>query len=209
MKESKFYMALCVVHTLVVGSLWLFLTNIVTLGLMMIPSFTAAFTMGKQIIYKEFDYHGSITRQYFHLVASHLKLMRYSFLNIMMLMNLLGVFMGIYTGLSMISYMCMFIIATILTFICFLCGYLVFVDEKFTLSEAAVFMFYKPMNMILLIALHLLFLIFMSGMLLFIFAFAGAGILYAISIIVCSQSLSFKKRFDMLHEEDYRFKIRA
>lgn len=209
MRESKFYMTLCVIHTLIVGSLWLFITNVLTLGLLMIPTFCTAFTMAKEIIYKEFDYHGSITRRFFSLTASNLRTMKYCHLNIMVLINLVGIFTAIYTGLMTIAYLCLFMAATLLTFIWYIAGYHAFVQEKFTLSEVAVFMFYKPINMIILIVLQILFLVFMSNTLIFVFAFGGAGILYAIGIIICSQSLMFKKRFDMLQEADLRFKIRA
>lgn len=209
MRESKFYMILCIVHTLIVGSLWLFITNIVTLGLFMIPSFCAGFTMAKEMIYKDFDYHGSVTRRYFQLVAQNLKLMKYCYLNIMILINLVGIFLGIYTGMTVIAYLSLMIVASLMTFIGYLSGYYTFIDENFTLSEAAVFMFYKPVSMLMLISLHLLFLLFLNNMLVFVFAFGGAGILYAIALVVCSQSLMFKKRFNLLHEEDLRFKIGA
>lgn len=207
MKESKVYQLLCVIHVLVVGSCVTLLTTIATFGLCMIPSMLSVFTIGKEIIYKEYDYHDSITKRYFSGIAKHLNLVKYAYINIIVVLNIVGIFLGIYTNMVYISYLCLLCIATLVAFMYYIAAYNVFIDEDFTLMDVAIFMFYKPMYLLVIIAVNLSFLMFFSLYLLVILALIGCGVFYAIEIIICSQSLAYKKRFALLKEEDMRFKV--
>ncbi|MBP3888876.1 MAG: hypothetical protein J6F30_14710 [Cellulosilyticum sp.] len=90
MKETILNKILNTIHVIFFTSILCFGITFLSGTLLMIPAFSAAFIMGKTLIYKEFDITDSVIKNYFLYMKSSMHLMKYIPLNSILLLNVIG-----------------------------------------------------------------------------------------------------------------------
>ena len=169
----------------------------------MIPAFTAAFMMGKTIIYKEFDITDSVIKNYCTYLKESLHLMKYVPLNILLILNIFGIMIAGVCKMEAYAIICLCIVALMLTIIIYLAAYYTFFDKNLTLTEVVICMLYKPTFMIAMFAGNVLIIFFFSPLIAGVSVFAGTVILFLIELVTFLHILYYKKLRGMLADEKY------
>lgn len=172
MRESILYKILSLVHVFFFLSILCFGTIFLSLTVMMVPAATAAFLIGRELIYKEYDITDSLIKKYFRYLKESLHLMKYAGINLVAALNIGGVILGTRMGQTFYSVLCLAATAVLYALVLYVAGYYTFVDKKFTLVEVFVCMLYKPGFLIPVIVAMVL--------LVFFFQPAAGGILLAV-----------------------------
>jgi hypothetical protein len=201
-RESFFYKILSGVHIVFFTSLLCGLTMLMSGTLLMLPVLSAAFFIGKDVIYRKININDSIVMTYFKYLKESLPLMKFIPINLIMLLNAAGMFMAVKANNTIYSVVCLAFISFLIVFMLYIAGYYVFVNKNFNALEAAVCMLLKPQFLIPVFAVMVVNSVFVSVTLLIILLFTGTFFLFALEVIVFIHILYFKKLTGNLGEED-------
>lgn len=203
MKNTILNKILYAIHITFFSSILCFGMTFLSCGLLMIPAFAAAFMLGKSIIYKEFDITDSVIKTYLIYFKEAFGLMKYVGINILMLLNGVGMLMAGRFQMELYAIICLCIIAILLMMVIYLVSYYVFCDKKFTLAEVAICMIYKPLYTIAIFMIMVLFTFFLNLRVIEVFMFAGTAILFIVELITFLHFLHVKKLCGKLDGEKY------
>ena len=203
MKSTILNKILYAIHITFFSSILCFGIVFLSGGLLMIPAFAAAFMLGRSIIYKEFDITDSVIKKYLIYFKESLHLMKYVLLNVMMLLNMVGVMIGGTYHMEGYTIICLCIVAILLMMVIYLAAYHAFIDKKFTLAEVAICMLYKPAYMMIVFMLMVLGVFFFSIRMAAVLVFAGTVVLFLIELLTFLHMLHYKKLCGKLEGEKY------
>ena len=203
MKSTILNKILYAIHITFFSSILCFGIVFLSGGLLMIPAFAAAFMLGKSIIYKEFDITDSVIKKYLIYFKESLHLMKYVMLNVIILLNMGGVMIGGAYHMEGYTIICLCIVAILLMMVIYLVAYDVFIDKKFTLTEVAVCMLYKPAYMIIIFMLMVLAIFFFSIRMACVLVFSGTVVLFLIELLTFLHMLHYRKLCGKLEGEKY------
>lgn len=201
-KKAPFYKILSGVHIVFFSSICCFGIVFLSGTLLMIPAFGAAFQLGKDAMYDELDVTNSIVAKFFCYLKDALGLMRFIPINIIMLLNIAGMWVAVKLHMVWILFSCMAIVSLMLTVALYIAGYFVFVQKKFSMTEAVVAMMIKPLSVMTIFAIMILFTYFFSGILVTILMFVGTFFLFVAEIVIFITMLYYRKVSGQLDEED-------
>ncbi len=202
MKESKLTAVMSFIHVTVVLSLLTFGTICLSLGALTLPALTAAFTIGKEIIFRRFSVYGSLTRQFISCLKGSIRTMRYFPIQLAALLQFVGIAAAGKTGMDMLVYPMVAFSALLLTLMIYTIGYHVFCKPLPDVIHAAVAMFFRLRYMLAVWVLMILLEALAGIKLLSVMLIAGAVLLLAVEIVVFIALTSYKKARGELSDED-------
>lgn len=202
MKESKLTAVMSFVHVTVVLSLLTFGTIFFSLGVLTLPALTAAFTIGREMIFRRFSVYGSLTKQFVTYLKDGMKTMRYFPLQLAALLQFVGIAAAGRTGMDMLVYPMVAFSALLLTLMIYTVGYHVFCTPLPDVIHAAVAMFFKLRYMLAVWVLMILAIALAGVKLMPVMLIAGAVPLLAVEIVVFISLTSYKKVRGELSEDD-------
>lgn len=202
MRESILYKILSLVHIIFFLSILCFGTIFLSLTILMVPAVTAAFLIGKELIYKEYDITDGLIKKYFRYLKESLHLMKYAGINLAAALNIGGVLLGIRMGQTFYAVLCLTVTAALYTMVIYTAGYYTFVDQKFTLAEAFICMLYKPGFLIPVLAVMVLLVFFFRRIVGEVLLVIGAFPMLVLEIVVFIHTLHYRKLRGELPDED-------
>ena len=202
MKESKLTAIMSFIHVAVVLSLLTFGTIYLSLSILALPALTAAFTIGREIIYRRFSVYGSLAGQFFSYLKDNMRTLRYFPVQLAVLLQFAGIAAAGRTGFDALVYPMTAFSALLLTLMIYTIGYHVFCAPLPDIVHAAVAMFFKLRYMLAVWVLMILAEALAGVKLLSVMLIAGAVPLLAVEIVVFIALTSYKKARSELSEED-------
>ncbi len=203
MKETILNKILNAIHVIFFTSILCFGITFLSGTLLLIPAFSAAFIMGKTLIYKEFDITDSVIKNYFLYMKASMHLMKYIPLNIVLLLNVIGTLGAGVVGMEGYGIICLCIVALILTTIIYLVAYYTFFDKTFSLTEVVICMMYKPTLLGVVFVLFILTMVFFSPLMVTVLFLVGTVPLFLIELVTFLHIMYYKKLRGMLEGERY------
>ncbi len=201
-RESLFYKILSGIHIVFFTSLLWGLTILLSGSLLMLPAFGAVFQIGKDYIDKKLNINDSIVKTYFIYLREALTLFKFFPVNLVILLNIVGMYAAIQANYTLYSVLCLVIVSFLLVFVLYLVGYYVFINKKVNILETAFYMFLKPQFLIPVFMVIVVFCAFISIAVLAVLFFTGAFFIFALEVVIFIQTLHFKKLTGNLSEED-------
>lgn len=202
MKKIPFYKILSAVHIVFFTSILCFGIIFLTGTLFLIPALGAAFRIGKMVLYDELDITNSIVRMYFRSVKESLHLEKYVPVNLLMLLNMVGMWAAIRMDAIIYFVICMVILAMLLTLSLYIAGYDTFVGQQFLLEDVGAAMFQKPLSVAAVLIVMILCIYFFSGMLAAILICMGTFFLFVLEVVIFVAMLYHLDWLGKLDEED-------
>lgn len=202
MRDSILYKILSLIHVFFFLSILCFGTIFLSLTVLMVPAVTAAFLIGKELIYKEYDITDSLFKKYFRYLKESLPLMKYVGINLAAALNIGGVLAGIRMGQTFYSVLCLAITAILYTLVLYVAGYYTFIDKKFTLVEVFICMLYKPGLLFPVIVLMVLLVFFFRALIAEILFVVGELPMLVLEMVIFIHTLHYRNLRGELPEDD-------
>lgn len=160
MIETKWYKALSFLHLIVVLSLVFFGTTLCSGTLLFLPSLCGAFSIGRDLLEGRFNVYDGLVKRFYKELFHYRKIMRYFPAQIILVLQLVGILvfreqLSFFMRSGMLA-----IGALMLTIMCYICGYAVFLKENIRCEEVVIKMFMQVGILISLFALMILILLF-------------------------------------------------
>lgn len=191
---------LSMIHLVFVLSVVCFGTIYITLGVMALPALTAAFTVGKDVIYGQYDVYDRLIVRFYRELKANLGTMRYFPLQLMILLQTVGIYAAEKTGMAYLTYPLLACIAFIAALLVYIITYHVFYKRYPTVTDALIAMFYKIQYFLLIWVVMILASIFVSPLMLGILLVAGTILLLTVEIVAFLDIVSYKKARSELSE---------
>ncbi|MCI7766369.1 MAG: hypothetical protein MSJ26_00070 [Oscillospiraceae bacterium] len=118
------------IHLVAVLSAVCFGTVYLSLSILTIPALTAAFVIGKDVIYKRYDVHDGLVRRFFKELKASLGMMKYFPLQLLILLQAAGMYGAEKTGLTYLSYPMLVCISFVCALIVYVIAFHVFYQPK-------------------------------------------------------------------------------
>lgn len=202
MRESVFYKAVSFIHIFFFLSILCFGTIFLSLTVLMVPAITAAFMIGRELIYREYDITDSLVKKYFHYLKGALPLMKYVGINLVAALNIAGILAGIYMEQTGYAIVCLTITAILYTLILYLAGYYTYVERKFSLTDVFICMMYKPGLMFPIVMVMILTVVFFRALMAKLLLVIGAFPLLVLEVVITLHMLHYRKLKGELTEDD-------
>ncbi len=203
MKESLLYKVMSIVHVILFTSVLCFGITLLSGTLLMIPSITAAFVIGKTLIYNQFDINESIIKNFFKEFKKALSLLRFIPVNLIMLINIVGIIVAAKLDMMVYSILCLVIMSLLLTLVFYIAGFYVFVTEQMTLAEVAFSMFFKPTLLVPIFSAMVIFIFFFQTLIAKILLVSGSFFLFIIQLVIFLHMLYYKQLNGIKEEGEY------
>lgn len=208
MRDSILYKILSLIHIFFFLSILCFGTIFLSLTVLMVPAVTAAFLIGKELIYKEYDITDSLIRKYFRYLKESLHLVKYAGINVIAALNIGGVFLGIKMEQTFYSVLCLAITAILYALVLYVAGYYTFVDRKFTLVEVFICALYKPGLLIPVVILMILLVFFFRALFVKILLVAGAFPMLVLEMVIFLHTLYYRRmRGELPDDDEYAYLV--
>ena len=188
-------------HVILLTSILCFGVTFLSGTLLMIPSVIAVFTIGKTLLYNQFDINDSIIKNFFRVFRGALPLLRFMPINLIILINSVGILAAAQLNMPIYCLICLMIMALLLTFIFYIAGFYVFIDHKVQLVEVAFAMFFKPTFLVSLFSGMVIFTLFFQAELAKILLVCGSLFLFIIEIVIFVHMLYYKQ-FKGIQEDE-------
>ncbi len=208
MRDSILYKTLSMIHIIFFLSILCFGTIFLSMTVLMVPAFTAAFMIGKELIYKEYDITDSLIKKYFHNLKETLPMFKYAVINVVAALNIAGIVLGVRMEQTVYSVVCLAITAILYTLILYIAGYYTFVDRKFTLVEVFICMMYKPGLMIPVIITMILSIFFFRMLIVKVLLAVGAFPMLVLEVVIFLHTLYYRELKGELQEDKYAHLVR-
>lgn len=194
------------IHLIVVLSIVCFGTIFLSLGILLIPALTSAFIVGKDVIYKRYDVYDGLIKRFFKGLTSEIGMMRYFPLQLIILIQLAGMYAAEKVGMDFLMYLMIACISFVLTLIVYVVAYHVFYSEKPTVTEVLIAMFYRVHFFLLVWVAMLLVTTLFSVKLMGVFVLVGTIALLLVETVAFLGILGFKNlRKELTAEEKEYF----
>ena len=205
--KVKFTLAaiMSAIHLIVVLSVVCFGTIILSLGILFIPAMTSAFIVGKDVIYKRFDVYDGLVKRFFSGLVSEMRMMRYFPLQLIIFIQLAGIYASEKTGMNFLMYLMLACISFILALIVYVIAYHVFYSPKPAITEVLIAMFYRVHLFLLVWVAMLLITALFSVKLMGVFMFLGTIFVLLIETVAFLGILGYKKLRKELTEEEKEY----
>ncbi len=191
-----------VIHLIAVLSIVCFGTIYLSLSILTIPALTAAFIIGKDVIYRRFDVHDGLVKRFFSELASEIGMMRYFPLQLLIILQLVGMYGAEKTGMTYLSYPMLICISFVLALIVYLITYHVFYAERPSVTDVLIAMLFRLYYFLIVWIVMLLIAVFFGTTLMMILLFAGTILILAVETVAFLGIISFKKLRKELSDED-------
>ncbi len=205
--KSKFTLTgiMAAIHLVVVLSLVCFGTIILSLGILTIPALTSSFIVGKDVIYKRFDVYDGLVKRFFSGLASEIGMMRYFPLQLIIIIQLVGIFAAEKTGMNFLMNLMVACISFVLTLIVYVITYHIFYKPYPTVTDVLIAMFYRVQFFLLVwVAMILITALFgiklMSALLLI-----GTIVILLVEIVAFLGVIGFKNLKNELTDEEKKY----
>ena len=207
MKKSKFTLTalMSAIHLIFVLSIVCFGTIFLSLGILLIPALTSAFIVGKDVIYKRYDVYDGLIKRFFKGLASEMRMMRYFPLQMIIVIQLAGMYAAEKVGMNFLMYLMIACISFVLTLIVYVVTYHIFYNEKPTVTEVLIAMFYRVHFFLLVWVAMLLIVTLFSIKLMSLLVLVGTIIILLVEAVAFLGVISFKKLRDELTEEEKEY----
>lgn len=194
------------IHLIVVLSIVCFGTIFLSLGILLIPALTSAFIVGEDVIYKRYDVYDGLIKRFFKGLTSEIGMMRYFPLQLIILIQLAGMYAAEKVGMDFLMYLMIACISFVLTLIVYVIAYHVFYSEKPTVTEVLIAMFYRVHFFLLVWVAMLLVTTLFSVKLMGVFVLVGTIALLLVETVAFLGILGFKNlRKELTAEEKEYF----
>lgn len=194
------------IHLIVVLSIVCFGTIFLSLGILLIPALTSAFIVGKDVIYKRYDVYDGLIKRFFKGLTSEIGMMRYFPLQLIILIQLAGMYAAEKVGMNFLMYLMIACISFVLTLIVYVVAYHVFYSEKPTVTEVLIAMFYRVHFFLLVWVAMLLVTTLFRVKLMGVFVLVGTIALLLVETVAFLGILGFKNlRKELTAEEKEYF----
>lgn len=205
--KNKFTLSgiMAAIHLIVILSLVCFGTMTLTLGILFIPSLTSAFIVGKDVIYKRFDVHDGLVRRFFDGVRDNIKMMKYFPMQLLILVQLVGIYAAEKTGMQFLAYLMIVCISFVLTLIIYVITYHVFYKEYPTVTETLIAMFYRVYYFVIVWVAMILVTTMFSLKVLGVMLLIGTVAILLVEAVAFLGVIGFKKLKKELTDEEKEF----
>ena len=194
------------IHLIVVLSIVCFGTIFLSLGILLIPALTSAFIVGKDVIYKRYDVYDGLIKRFFKGLISEIGMMRYFPLQLIILIQLAGMYAAEKVGMNSLMYLMIACISFVLTLIVYVIAYHIFYSEKPTVTEVLIAMFYRVHFFLLVWVAMLLVTTLFSVKLMGVFVLVGTIALLLVETVAFLGIIGFKNlRKELTAEEKEYF----
>lgn len=194
-----------VIHLIIVLSIVCFGTIILSLGILLIPALTSAFIIGKDVIYKRFDVYDSLVKRFFSGVRSQIGMMRYFPVQLIILIQLAGMYAAEKTGMEFLMYILIACISFLLTLIVYIITYHVFYESGPDVIHVLVAMFYRVHYVLLVWAVMLLITVLAGIKLMGIFLLTGTIVILMTETVAFLGIIGFKNLKKELTDEEINY----
>ena len=206
MRESGIYKISAAVHIVFFTSILSFLTAVLSGTLLLLPALGAVFLVGKEVIYKRINIYDSIIKTYFKYLGQAIKLMKFLPVQLIMILNAVGMIISAANNHPAYSVLCLSILSILLAFLMYLAGYFTFINEKVNSMEVILIIFLKPQYFLSVFAGIVLCVFFFSVTLLAVLAFCGAVFIITAQAVILIPITHYKKIAGIPEEkEDFPF----
>ncbi|MGN0667084.1 MAG: hypothetical protein ACI4KF_11245 [Huintestinicola sp.] len=194
---------LSMIHLVFVLSIVCFSVTFLSLGILAMPSFTAAFILGKEVLYKQYDVYDSVVKRFFSEMKRAIKMMRYFPLQLLIILQTGGMYAVGKVGMSYLMVPMLAFTAFLLTLLIYIITYHVFYREFPHIPEVLIAMFYRIQYLLIIFVLMLLAAMFFGTIMMIVLFFAGALILFLLEATAFLGIMAFKVlRNDITEEEN-------
>lgn len=193
------------VHLVAVLSIVCFGTIYLTLSILAIPALTAAFVIGKDVIYKQYDVHDGLVKRFFTELSSQMGMMRYFPLQLLILLQTAGIYGAEKTGLTYLSYPMLVCISFVCALIVYVIAYHIFYSPKPPITAVIIAMMYRVQYFIIVWLLTVLSAVLFSVKLMGILLIAGAVLVLGAEICAFLGIMGYKKLRKELSDEEKEF----
>ncbi|MBP0954713.1 MAG: hypothetical protein J6M90_03595 [Oscillospiraceae bacterium] len=204
--KQVFYNVLGAVHVVFWLSLLAFGVIYLSLGILLLPVLTSVFTIGKEIIFRQYDITDSVFKRFFGGVKNNMSMLRYFPLQILLILEGAGLYAANMTGMKVIAYFCTALMSLMLTYIIYTALCKVHFEQKCDAVTVAVIMVYSLPFMISVWLVMTLVCLFAGPAAMIVSLAAGALLLLLIQGTALVGILNFKEKTDSLTEEEKEIK---
>lgn len=190
------------IHLVFFLSICCFGTMYLTVSILTIPSLTAAFVIGKDVIFKRFDVNDDLVKRFFSELMANMRMMKYFPIQLLIFLQAAGIYASEKTGMTGLVYPMVACISFCAALIVYAAACRVFVETPMSITEIIITMLYRVQYFLIIWVLMILCVLFFGTVMLEIFFFAGALLLMAIETVAFLDILAFKKASDKLTEEE-------
>lgn len=201
-RKAPFYKILSAIHVVFFTSIFCFGIIFLTGTLLMIPALAAAFRIGKDWLYDELDITNSVVKSYFSYFRQSLKLERYVPVNILMLLNMAGIWAASKMEFLIYAVICMVLLGILLTLALYIVGYDTFIGGEFKIYDVALAMFVKPLSIVTILIIMILSMYFFTETMAVILLFMGTFFLFVIEVVIFISMLYYLKLIQHLDEDE-------
>ncbi|MBQ8786994.1 MAG: hypothetical protein IJZ61_05115, partial [Oscillospiraceae bacterium] len=193
------------IHLIFVLSIVCFGTIILSLGILLIPALTSAFIVGKDVIYKRYDVYDGLVKRFFSGLASEIRMMRYFPLQLIIIIQLVGMYAAEKVGMNFLMYLMVACISFVLTLIVYVITYHIFYNPKPSVTEVLIAMFYR-VHFFLLVWIAMLLITTLSSIkLMGVFLLVGTIAVLLVETVAFLGVISFKNLKKELTEEEKEY----
>lgn len=193
------------IHLIVVLSIVCFGTIFLSLGILLIPALTSAFIVGKDVIYKRYDVYDGLVKRFFKGLTSEIGMMRYFPLQLIILIQLAGMYAAEKVGMNFLMYLMIACISFVLTLIVYVIAYHIFYSAKPTVTEVLIAMFYRVHFFLLVWVAMLLVTTLFSIKLMGVFVLVGTIAVLLVETVAFLGILGFKNLRKELTDEEKEY----
>ncbi|MGL5384097.1 MAG: hypothetical protein ACRDCN_06545 [Tannerellaceae bacterium] len=191
MIHSNFYKILGWIHVSVVFSLIFSLFTLASAGFLFLPLLAVGFELVKVISERGFDPHLRVIPYMLQHLKRNLRLFRFNGVYIVFVLNVIGTMLGILTQQALIMYLCSVFSVLTCIFIIYLAFYTTWIQERCTLLDVFIFMFYKIRYVVTLFIFLLSCVYFSQGIIVGILIFLNFFVILLIALLLNEMRKSY------------------
>lgn len=193
------------IHLVFIGSILCFGTIYLTLGILALPALTAAFTIGKDVIFRQFDVYDSLTKRFFRETKAAMGMMKYFPLQLLAIFQCAGMFAAQKVGMPFLSYPMLICVVFVLSLIIYIITYHVFYSPKPPVTDVIIAMFYRIQYLLIIWMIVLLLTVTLCKITFVVCFFAGMLLIVLLEIVSFLDIISYKKLKGELTELDKEY----
>lgn len=184
MTETKWFKALSFLHLVVILSLCFFGICTVTLTVLAVPALCAAFAVGRDLIEHRFNVYEGLVKRFFGELKQYRRSMRFFPVWLLVLLQSVGIIAAQSMNRFLLQVILLVFGAFLLTYLCYACAYIVFIDAGIRCEEVLIRMFGQVKILFSLFCMMILVLVFFQLRFLPVLLIGGALLLLAVEAVI-------------------------
>lgn len=207
MKKNKrnFSEIFNVIHVIFWLSIVFFGTVYLSLGILLVPALCSLFSIGKEVLYKEFDITDNIFRRFFTGIGENIRMMKYFPFVLIIALEAVGIKAAAAAGIQIIAYICPAITGFLLTFLIYLCLCRIYYKPDTDMISAFIIMICSLPHMFAIWVLMTLCVIFFGVVFMAVSILVGAAVMLLIQGVAAIDILLFRQKNGSLDEKEQKF----